>query len=88
LPIADYLSKKTQQTGPHFSIKRIERLRLAATNPLPQFALLSQIPVSMLLFGLGRQKVHHKSKLSDSSICLKGRFASKSSYDTHGQDKW
>lgn len=66
LPIADHLSQKPQQTGSHFSIKGIERLRLSATNPLPQFVVLSQSPVSKLLFGLGTQKVHHKSELSNS----------------------
>jgi hypothetical protein len=66
LPIADHLSQKPQQTRAHVSIEGIERLRLSAANPLPQFAVVSQFLVSKLLFGLATQKVHHKSQLSGS----------------------
>jgi hypothetical protein len=48
LPIADDLSQITQQTRPHFSIKRIERLRITAANALPQLAILNHV-VSQLL---------------------------------------
>jgi hypothetical protein len=40
LQIADDLPEKPQQLRPGLSVKCLERLRLSAANPVPQFAVV------------------------------------------------
>src|SRR5450755_4438036 len=49
LPTADDLTQKPQQMRPYLSVKRIESLRLSAANLLPQFAVLSQFHLHLVI---------------------------------------